>query len=448
MLTRWDYETIKKYQHPYIKLKVDDTEITGDDILAGSVSYKGGASSGGSLEPGGCIIGSLSFALYNYDGKYTSLIADGARVILYIGYGASSTLATYKSAAVLYISEWTIKRGSITVTAYDALRKADKTMWTTWSWPMTVSEIITSAAKEAGVPRSTSAISNMAGGSISVDLRTVNEDGTYSDPDISMTCRQAIAEALKISGNFGYISNGAFKPGWFDWANPAITIDDTFSASFTGNRAYTGIQVGTREVVGTSDYLYALGNSSFLTDDNASDIESRLATALVGYNFDVGSAGILQNPNIQPGDVVILQTPMGDKTVPITAITLKGSMIEQVVCEANSYDEAEDERTDASNDALAEQVQDGVDVDLSALEQDVSNIKDDTARIDTDISGLSNDITGIKDDLTGINTDLDGLKQDVADLQDALGGHKIVVCTETEYQAMSEHDNTTIYFTY
>lgn len=419
MKSTFNESTISKYPHPYIRLVVNGTTITADDIVAGSFSYKGGASSGGSLEPGGCIVGSIGFAVYNYDSKYSNIVTEGASVKAYIGYGQTMKTATYALIATGTIAEWNIKRGTISVTAYDNLRQADKTMWTNWSFPMTVSEIIESAANEAGITVSSLPSS---GGSISVDLRTINEDGTYTDPTISMTCRQAISEALKLSGNFGYCNaSGALKCGWFNWGTTAATIEDTFSASFTGAREYTGVQVGTRETLGTAEYLFALSSNNFLTDDNAADVESRLYDALVGYSFDCGGAGIIQNPNIEPGDIVTLVTPMGTKVVPITAITLKGSMVEQISCEATSYDEAEDERDDASNESLAEQIYDGnFDIDTSELEKAINTNKQ------------------------GVSDNSDAIKA----LQTQLGGYSIVVISNTNYTALTIKDTHTIYFVY
>lgn len=405
-------ETIAKYQHPHVKLTVAGTSIPTKDIVAGSFSYKGGASSGGTLEPGGCIIGSVGFALYNYDGKYTDLITDGATVSAYIGYGTSPDTATWAKCAQAYVSEWTIKRGTITVTAYDDLRKADKTMWPgPSSWPTTVKDIINSATEAAGI---TLKQSPPSGGGISVDLRTKNEDGTYTDPDISMTCRQAISEALKLSGNFGYCDySGGLVCDWFDWDDPALTITDTFSASFASAKSYTGIQVGTRDVVGSDEYMFALSSNNFLTDDNAEAVESRLYNALVGHTFDVGTAGILQNINLQPGDVVTLVTPMGTKKIPITSIALKDSMIEQITCEANSYDAAEDQRQDASNNALAEDVLGGdFNFDTSALETQIEQAQT------TADKALA-----------------------------ALGGYSIAVLSDTQW-AETTPANNTVYFIY
>lgn len=419
MKSTFNESTIAKYPHPYIRLVVNGTTITADDIVAGSFSYKGGASSGGSLEPGGCIVGSIGFAVYNYDSKYSNIVTEGASVKAYIGYGQTMKTATYALIATGTIAEWNIKRGTISVTAYDNLRQADKIMWTNWSFPMTVSEIIESAANEAGI--SVASLPS-SGGSISVDLRTINEDGTYTDPTISMTCRQAISEALKLSGNFGYCNaSGVLKCGWFSWGTTAATIEDTFSASFTGAREYTGVQVGTRETLGTAEYLFALSSNNFLTDDNAADVETRLYDALVGYSFDCGGAGIIQNPNIEPGDIVTLVTPMGTKVVPVTAITLKGSMVEQISCEATSYDEAEDERDDASNESLAEQIYDGnLDIDTSELEKAINTNKQ------------------------GVSDNSDAIKA----LQTQLGGYSIVVISKADYMALTTKDTHTIYFVY
>lgn len=423
MKSTFNESIIAKYPHPYIRLTVGGTTITADDIVAGSFSYKGGASSGGNLEPGGCIIGSIGFAVYNYDGKYSGIVTEGASVEAYIGYGRTMDTASYNKIATGTIAEWNIKRGTISVTAYDNLRQADKAYWTTWSFPMSVNEIITAAANDAGISVATLP---SHGGSIPVDLRTENEDGTYTDPTISMTCRQAISEALKLSGNFGYCDeNGDLKCGWFNWNSPAATIEDTFSASFAGARSYTGVQVGTEPVQGTSDYLFALSSNNFLTEANKYSVESELYDALVGYEFDCGSAGIIQNPNLEPGDIVTLVTPMGTKTVPITAITLKGSMVEQISCEASSYDEAEDEREEADNDALAEKM--------------------DTADFDIDTTELEN---GIATNKQGVADNSKAIKALQQTLEDALGGYRIKVMTETTYAQITKPDENTIYFLY
>ena len=338
-------QMITTYQHPRIKLVVGNTTIYEDDLVSGSFSYRGGTTGGGEFAPGGCVISSASFTLYNRTGGYTNLISEGTEITIYIGYGASPATASYDMLCTVYAAKVIKRSYKINVQAYDKLRDADKKKWTTFSFPMTVNQIITAAATEAGIT-----VSQLpsAGGSISVDLR----DADGNQLNLSMTCRQAIAQALLISGNFGYMTPaGLLYCGWYSASyDKDIPQNWLFDYSMSDSQNYTGVQVYGQTPTGSTTRLYVLSSGKFITEDNCAAIQSRLYTALVGINVRTGTFTAVCNPNIHPGQIVQVVVPQAGSTltftVPITAVTVKGSLKATYTCETISADEADDLRSD------------------------------------------------------------------------------------------------------
>lgn len=335
---------IQQYQHPRIKLVVGATTIYEDDIVSGSFSYRGGVTGGGAFAPGGCVISSCSFTVYNRTGTYTNTFPEKTAVQVYIGYGATPATATYDLLCTVYVSEVSKRNYKISVKAFDKLRDADKKKWTTYSFPMTVNQIIQSAATEAGITVGTLPT---YGGSISVDLR----DGDGNQPDLNMTCRQAIAQALLISGNFAYVTaTGNLYCGWFgSTADVTVPTSWLMDYSISDSQDYTGVQVYGQTPTGSTDRLYVLSSGQFITDDNKASIQSRLYTALVGTNVWNANLSIVCNPNVRPGMLASVTYPMAGSTVtsliPLTSVTIKGSLRSTYTSDTISADEMDDLRT-------------------------------------------------------------------------------------------------------
>ena len=347
---------IQQYQHPRIKMIVGGTTLYEGDIVSGSFNYRGGTSGGGAFAPGGCVISSCSFSVYNRTGAYTNLFAEGTEVEVYIGYGATAQTATYDLLCTMYVTDVTKRNYKISVKAYDKLRDADKKRWTTYAFPMTVSQIIQSAASEAGIT-----INQLpsAGGSISVDLR--DDDG--NQPDLSMTCRQAIAQALLISGNFGYMTaDGELYCGWYS-SSADVTVPQSWLMDYSISDAqdYTGVQVYGQTPTGSTTRLYVLSSGSFITEDNCAAIQSRLYDALIGVDVRTGSFSIICNPNLHPGQMMALTYPQAGSTltltVPVMSVTIKGSLRATYGSESVTTDEADDLR--AQDEATTQDVANG-----------------------------------------------------------------------------------------
>ena len=342
-------QMIAQYQHPRIKLVIGGTTIYEDDIVSGSFSYRGGTTGGGAFAPGGCVISSASFSVYNRTGSYTNTFAEGTEVQIYIGYGATPSTATYDLLCTVYVADATKRNYKIAVSCYDKLRDADKEKWTTYSFPMTVREIIQSAATEAGITVNTLPPNTVAGGGgISVDLR----DDEGNQPDLSMTCRQAIAQALLISGHFGYMTtSGQLYCGWYGSSvDKTIQTSWIFDYNVSDAQDYTGVQVYGQTPSGTSTRLYVLSSGRFITEANCADIQARLYSALVtqGLSIRKGTFSMVCNPNVRPGQIVQVTVPMAGSnvtmTIPLTSVVIKGSLKATYSAEAVSADTQDDLR--------------------------------------------------------------------------------------------------------
>lgn len=347
-------QLIQQYQHPRIRLVVGSVTIEESDIVSGSFSYKAGTSGGGAFAPGGCVVSQCSFGVKNGSGQYSNTFPDDAEVLVYVGYGASPATAEWELLCTVYVAEVVRRSGRINIQCNDKLRKADKKKWTTYVFPMTVNQIIQSACTEAGI---TVAQLPVDGGSISVDLR--DDDG--NQPDLSMTCRQAIANALLISGNYGLMNaSGQLVCGWYS-RNATASIDLTwlFDYEIADANAYTGVQVAGQAITGTDVALYVLSSNAFITDDNKAAVQSRLYDALVGFAVPKISVSAVLNPLIRPGSTVSLIYPQAGTSMtavfPLMDISVHGGMLASYSSSNISADVRDDKRTSQrdANEAVA-----------------------------------------------------------------------------------------------
>lgn len=337
-------ELIQKYHHPRFKILVGDLTIYDTEFVSNSFSYRTGTGSG-EFSPGGCVIASCSFALNNDDGRYNTTFDNNAPVMVYIGYGRTADTATYDILCCVFAAEIKKKKSIISVTCYDKLRQADKVKWTTYSFPMTVNQIITAAATQAGI-----GVQSLppAGGDISVDLR--DENG--NQPDLNLTCRQALSSATLIAGCYGYVSyDSLFVCGWYNkLADTTVDANWMFDYEINDPLDYTGVQVFGQEVKGDATRLYKLSDGDFITEANCAAIQDRLYDALVGLPVRQATIKMVCNPNIRPGMSVMLAYNQGGQdivaTIPITSMTIKSGMSAEYVCETISPDEADDLRKD------------------------------------------------------------------------------------------------------
>lgn len=351
-------EIIAQYEHPRFKLVVDGTEEIYENMLEGSVSLKLGCSDSSRFDVGGCVVGSLSFTIADFDARFNGYFFNESTIDLYVGYGSSVDSAEYVEFGHFKVAEATRNQSIISITAYDALRDADKVefVYNGNAATLTTNEIITIAAGLANIT-----VGTLPSNTITVDTSTFTK----------MTCRQAMQYAMEASGNFAYINHlGQLTCRWFDLANPIKTFDDSFGSTFSENWTYTGVMVN-GELTGTDGYVYSLSNNPFVNDSNKSAVAQRLYSILYDQGFYEASITVpLADPRIEPGDVVTVYEygPMNTKTariMPVTNITFKSELAETLSCSAASADTLDDlrqtETQKAENAVSPADVQDMID---------------------------------------------------------------------------------------
>jgi len=354
---------ISTYEHPRIRLVIGSKTIS-EDYLA-DFSYRTGTSDGGAFSVGGCVVSSVNFVLRDYDNALSGVtLAEGTQVTVYVGYGTSDGTAKYDQLGIFYIASCPRTRRAISVQAYDKLRQGDKVKFS-GTFPMTVQQVITKAASDMGITVQTYP---PAGGNIRVDIEET--------PDI--TARQALQYALQCCGAYCRVRyDGKLVCGWYSFSSAkTVSYDDIFGESFSPAASYTGVQVDGSAIKGTTNYLYVLSGNPFITDTNRITIRDRLYTALVGKTFYSGSATILADPRIEPGDCLTLPFYEGDSTsaksilMPVTSIVIKGSMGEDISCESVTQDEAQDLReTTEAGAALESEVKEVRETATEALDK-------------------------------------------------------------------------------
>ena len=334
---------IRQYQHPRIKIVIGALTLYEDDMVSGSFAYKAGVSAGGAFAPGGCVISSCSFSVYNRDGSLSNTFTENAQVTVYIGYGATNASATYDKLCTVFVANVKKRNYRLTIQCFDKLRAADKHKWTAVTFPSTVNAIIQSAATQAGIQVNQYPT---AGGGIQVDLR----DSDGNQPTLDITCRQALSEALLISGNYGYLNaDGQLVCGWYgNSADEVLDADFLFDFSYENEQTYTGVQVYGQTPTGSTTRLYVLSSATFLNDVNKVDVQSRLAAALMNKPIMTADVTAVCNPNIKQG--MILQVPHPEAgvwqndNVYIMDLSIAGGFLAKYSSETISADEADDLR--------------------------------------------------------------------------------------------------------
>lgn len=352
-------EIIAQYDgHPRFKVVVDGTEEINENLLKDSVSLKLGCSDSSRFDVGGCVVGSLSFTIDDFEARFNGYFFNESTIDLYVGYGSSVDSAEYGEFGHFKVAEATRNQSIISITAYDALRDADKVefVYNGNAATLTTNEIITIAAGLANIT-----VGTLPSNTITVDTSTFTK----------ITCRQAMQYALEASGNFAYINHlGQLTCRWFDFANPIKTFDDSFGSTFSENWTYTGVMVN-GELTGTDGYVYSLSNNPFVNDSNKAAVAQRLYSILYDQGFYEASITVpLADPRIEPGDVVTVYEygPMNTKTariIPVTNITFKSELAETLSCSAASADTLDDlrqtETQKAENAVSPADVQDIID---------------------------------------------------------------------------------------
>ena len=269
--------------------------LDGHSIPAGSLTFKSGTSPAGTFAIGGAIIGSVSFALLDASGTFSSVVWKDSRVTFSLTCGQTTV-----NMGEFFTVSHSESGGVISVTAFDALKILDSYEMheLAITYPTTVGALASAIASAHGLT-----VSGIRTPNLSID-----------DPgNDRMTQRACISYLAQLCGQFVTVKGSVLSFGWYDLSNPT---DDgaTFAHDWgTSDTTITGIRVSdndntTAQDRGADGYRIEISGNPFITSTNASGVADVIWAACSGISFRAGSAEILASPAFEAGDCVTVRT--------------------------------------------------------------------------------------------------------------------------------------------
>lgn len=359
---------------PHIKAFVeyyDGTSewLTDDDFMTDSISFKDGTSTSGKFEVGGAVIGSFTFNLNNWEGKFDTKNFGGAMLTAFIGYDTgsfSNVIGTEADEEIVtenrdfIVDEITTSEKDLGISwirygqyffvkhtsvgkvvkceTYDAMKLFDENMLSDnhFNYPIQAATFIRTIASHNGI--------------VLKDTTFNGSDMMLTEPENDMTERQAIAYVGEICGCYAKIDS--YGRLIFDWYGDSVyTMSsrfdhdiDTENVNITGVKVYYTDSEGNdaEALEGQEGYVISIDGNPFVTASNAETIAASVGDEIIGMTFRPGSMNILSDPRIEAGDVM---TARDDKDVTITFIVTnleyRMTLRENISCDAEPV-----ERTD------------------------------------------------------------------------------------------------------
>lgn len=286
----------------------DNTSVTlgYDDFSIDNNTYSEGANMN-SLPIGAVLCKSMQLELDNYEGSFDGIDFNGATIAIYADFDVDGTTESTSLGTYYVNSPVTVGR-YITITAVDAMYKADTPYNTTVGYPSTVMQIFSDVLTCCGL---TTDLTSFPQSTLTIE----------AGPGTAYTCRQMLAFMAEIAGGAFRIVNGkvAFKA--IDLVDnnttPVFTLDNFFELEIDMTASeITGIAVstveetenGTLETVvvlqGTEGYVINLSAENPFIAGNVTSILTALGTQFIGKTFYRFTGEHTGCPILEFGDVV------------------------------------------------------------------------------------------------------------------------------------------------
>lgn len=256
-------------------------------IWGNSIDFSEATSQDREFSVGSAIIGGFNFALTNFDRSLDSIDFSGAMVLPFLYFEIDGE-NEYLPKGIFYVTSHTTSGNIIRCQAMDGMKLLDQSN-TSITYPITVTNLITSICTANGITLDTSSIPH---GSFRL--------GTPRDAAgdaMTLTDRQKLAYACQCVGCFAKMNeSGHLIVGWYDFANPT-TLTTTFDGKslWTEPIIVTGLRIGLGKGSGSllAVSVDANGNAVYMRSSNVSDtfaINSNgelIATAPSGVTYQI-----------------------------------------------------------------------------------------------------------------------------------------------------------------
>ena len=315
--------------------------ITDDDVLENSFEIDRYSCNGQMLEIGTAISAQLSMKLENTDGRYDSIVFEGAELFVEIGiadWTQANPTITWVPCGYFTPDIQPRKMTTISITALDRMMWFENVSvllhpWTTQSgeiirdsagepiyfvsnaslvFPCTVAELVGRVCALCNVPFS----QNLAG--------LPNYNYSISEllvTDQSVTFRDVIKWCAGIMGTNAWIDwSGSLRFSWYNNDTGYVsTVDNRLSSDLYENAiVITGVKCtltddeSTMYIAGSNDYAIDLTGNNLINADNVQTLLQSVYNALNAFAYTPFSANVIAAPYLWPMDRMVFTDKNGN----------------------------------------------------------------------------------------------------------------------------------------
>lgn len=243
--------------------------LTEDDMQTGC---RINAPSGSSSLPLGCAISRcLELSFFNTDDQYEDYDFFGATIAVTAKLQLSETVETFDLGLFTVTEPETYGR-TISIAAYDAFYKADRTYETNRTFPMTAGELFSDACDKSGL--------------IPYSSVFANSDYVVQKKPANMSCRQVIGYCAMLACGNAVVDGNEVKIIGYTQVSQQAFNDPIRQTLALSDVAVTGVAYsnGTETTtLGTSGYVLTVSNP--LYEGNELDALQRMYNILNGFTF-------------------------------------------------------------------------------------------------------------------------------------------------------------------
>lgn len=296
--------------------------LTSADILANGLTINRYTAIGNSIQLGTCIASELMMSIENYDGRFDSVVFEGAQ--LYVSVGTKNGNSTTWVPLGYFTVDNTPRRlAVIEISALDRMVQFDKPVnMASLNLPSTVKNLVSACCSACNVTLATT-LDSFPNASY-----TVNSIYEMTD----MTYRTVLQWCAELMGVCGYMNHqGQLALGWYTAAKysnnstpVSLTTADRYSSDIYDDAIeITGILVKGLEnesLYGTDTYAFVIEGNGLFPDTDVNTLASNLSPR-VGFTYHPFSASTLPMPYLWPLDMIQVQYKNTTYTCAITETT-------------------------------------------------------------------------------------------------------------------------------
>lgn len=367
--------------------RLDDIELTGDDIMMGGFSLNEATSSTGTFDIGAAIISKATLTLNNYDERFSDFDFTGSRATIFIGVELEGGRIEWIQKGVFNLEQPDSYSNTISLTLYDNMSKLERPYSeVNTKYPASLRTIAIDICQTCGV-----------------ELSNLNFDNSdlvvpHRPESDSLDCIHMMGYIAQASGNFVKATNdGRIRFGWYDlnalegedWLDggiyddtkPYATGDNADAGMFneggytanggefalkgyaivsaisssticTDDVVITGLRVtaqdevtdnskdkrsGETVFVGEEGYVLAIKDNPLIQFGQADEVARRISPKIVLMKFRPFTISALGNPLYEAGDaIVFIDARQNLYTSYITNQTYKAGSYESFSCGAET----------------------------------------------------------------------------------------------------------------